>query len=69
MVSPSGIVLPSPDRRVCSSSSVDGVCGERVAHNNVITMVTKKKPPAGSTKVKFIFKKPETANGADYVYR
>lgn len=47
---------------------MDGVCGQRVAHNNVITLVTQKKPPEGTTKVKFVFKKPEMANGMDYKY-
>lgn len=52
----------------CSESSDPGVCGNRVAHNNVITLVTRKKPPRGS-KVKFVFKPAGQASGTDYVYR
>lgn len=51
-----------------SESTDPGVCNHKVDHNNVITLVTFKKPPPGSTKVKFVFNKPGTDNNA-YLYR
>eukprot|EP00210_Caulerpa_lentillifera_P000304 g297.t1 len=51
----------------CESTD-PGICNHKVAHNNVITLITFKKPSPGSTKVKFVFNKPGVDNNA-YVYQ